>query len=371
MTYLKAPVAGDTAPGIHILLVSVTEYFHLPGGNKRQFAYGQGFQVLDAPDHSCKALGDWFYQGKLAHPTLPIKSIDMIASKVKLQGAAIEKPTFANVSRAINRWHDLGELSEDNLLIFYFCGHGLMDGVTTHSLLCADFGANNNGPFDHAVYYEGLERGMRANRAKKQVFMLDICRRTDTEITNRFRGPGGDVIGRLPPADITDVSQSVIWATSGGAQAWSRDKSPSVFAQAFIKAFDGGAATDDPTMPGVFASVASIRTATAAWIKALGQAAQEPQVSQPTGREFPLHRFTNVKIPVFVRCDPQNRTNGANLSCWEQGRRLRSSKAGRPFDFWHIDLPHGTYTFKASHPLGNGQISKLVHPPLSPIFIRL
>lgn len=368
MTYLKAPMPGDTEPGIHILLVGVTDYFHLPGGKLTPFELGAGFDVLDAPDFSCKAVADWFLE-KLAHPSLPLKSVEMLASNVRRQGVALDRPTFSNVRGAINRWHDLGNLSEENLLIFYFCGHGLQDGFTTHSLLCADFGLNKNDPFEHAVHYEGLESGMRACAARKQVYLLDICRRQEPEISRGFRGPGSSIITRVAPPDAADVAQSVIWATSGGAEAWSRHRRPSVFAEAFVKAFEGGAAVSDPYMPGAFANAASIRAATAAWIKARGEVAQEPQVSQPAGQSFLLHKFSSVKVPVFVRCSPIHRTSDADFSCWSGGQRLRSSKAGRPANYWQIDLPNGNYTFKAKLPGSIGEASSLVFPPLMPVFI--
>lgn len=376
MTYLKKPVRGDTQPGIHVLLIGVSNYFHLPGGKKTPFPEGAGFQPLDAPDFSCRKLGDWFSQERLAHPTLDIKSIDLLASNVKFglhpDRVTVDVPTFANVQAAVDRWFTLGNLSPDNLLIFYFCGHGLQQGVASHSLLCADFGSLSNNPFAHAVHYEGLEAGMRTCAAKQQVYLLDICRRTDQEIDRKFSGPGSALVGRLAPMDSTDVAQSVIWATSGGREAWGRDRSPSAFAEAFIKSFDGAAATTHSRMNGMFATPKSISTATAAWIDAKREIQQEPQLSQPVGQNFILHKFDTFKVPVFVRCDPNERTEEADLSCWQENRRVKGRSGGRGYDYWHVDLPQGTYTFRAElEDLVIETSQMMIYPPLIPVFIEV
>lgn len=375
MTYLKQPLAGDSEPGIHVLLIGVSNYFHLPGGKKTQFLEGRGFQVLDAPDYSCRDLGDWFIGDTLAHPTLAIKSVELLASKVKFgekqNRIAVEEPTFSNVQAALDRWFTLGNLSADNLLILYFCGHGLQDGVATHSLLCADFGALQNNPFAHAVHYEGLESGMRTCAATQQVFLLDICRRREPDISRRFSGPGSAMIGRREVPDSTDVAQSVIWATSGGADAWARDGNPSAFAEAFIKSFDGGAATTHSRMPGTYATARSVSAATAAWIEAKREVQQEPQLSQPVGQHFVLHKFENFKVPVFVRCVPNHLTKDADLSCWEGKRRLKRRSGGRGYDYWHVDLPKGTYTFKAEVGSFIIETSEMVYPPLIPVLLEV
>lgn len=381
MTYLKQPIAGDTEPGIHVLLIGVSNYFHLPGGKttktrkRTPLPEGGGFEVLDAPDYSCRDLGDWFIGGSLAHPTLAIKSVELLASKVKFgEGAsrvAVEEPTFEKVQAAVNRWFNLGNLSPDNLLIFYFCGHGLQDGVTTHSLLCADFGELQNNPFAHAIHYEGLESGMRTCAAKQQVFLLDICRRAVPEISRSYLGPGSAVIGRRPSQDSTDVAQSVIWAASGGTAAWARNGSASAFAEAFIKSFDGGGATTHNLMEGTYATARSVSAFTAAWIHAKREVQQEPQLSQPVGQHFVLHKFENFKVPVFIRCVPNELTKDADLSCWKGNRRLKQRSGGRGYDYWHVDLPTGTYTFKAAFENRIIETSEMIYPPLYPILLQV
>lgn len=372
MTYVKAPKRGDTDPGIHVLLIGVSDYFHLPGGRPRnQFAHGSSFQPLDAPDFSCKAIGEWLVKGGLVHPTLPIKSIEMLGSSISMQGVKLDVPTFANVNAAINRWVVLGDAVQENLLLFYFCGHGIQRGVGSHSLLCADFGAHSNNPFAHAIDYENFERGMRACGARQQVFLLDACRSAVPDVTENFFGAGDPIVTRRPPQDMTEVSQAVIWATSSGSEAWARGRKKSIFAEAFIKAFEGGAAQKDMLSPMIFADPDSLKKAMVAWITANGEVAQEPQFTQPVGQRFPLHEFADVSVPVFVRCWPTHETINAQLSCWQDSVSLRQGRAKQPQNFWRIDLPEGEYTFKAKL---DGIVSEergLVYPPLHPVFIKV
>jgi hypothetical protein len=168
---------------------------------------------------------------------------------------------------------------------------------------------------------------------------------------------------------MTDVAQAVIWATSSGADAWSRNRKRSVFAEAFIKAFEGGAAQKDVFSPMIFADADSLKRSMVAWIAANGEVAQEPQMTQPVGRSFALHKFTDVRVPVFVRCQPAHQTINAQLSCWKDDAALHKGRAKPPQNFWHLDLPEGNYTFKARLSGNTTQKPALVYPPLHPVFI--
>lgn len=305
------------------------------------------------------------------HPTLPIRSIEMLGSSISMGGVKIDVPTFANVRAAIKRWMALGDASPDSLLLFYFCGHGIQNGVGSHSLLCADFGADADHPLAHAIDYENFERGMRACGAKQQVFLLDACRSRVSDITDNFFGAGDPIVTRRPPLDMTDVSQAVIWATSSGAEAWARGRKKSVFAEAFIKAFEGGAAEKDVLSPMVFAGPDSLKRAMVAWITANEEVAQEPQFTQPVGQNFPLHEFKDVSVPVFVRCRPVHETINAHFSCWKDKVALRRGRAKHPQSFWRIDLPEGIYTFRAKLDGNVTEEPGFVYPPLHRVFINV
>ncbi|MFM0059658.1 caspase family protein [Paraburkholderia phytofirmans] len=381
MAYIVKPPSGNTGPGIHILLIGVDKYPHLHDAKGTPSELGTDFDVLDAPTHSCKLLANWFAGGNLRHGGLSIKSVDVLASRAVGRGQGsrprTEEPTFENVRLAIERWYDLGDQSPDNLLVFYFCGHGLQQTVGTHSLLCADFGAHKHAPYDHAIHYEGLESGMRSCAAKRQIFLLDTCRTVSGEILNRFNGRGHDVVARRAPADLGETSQSVIWATAGGAQAWAREGAPSVFAQAFLQCLRGGAAIQDVNTGTVIANAMSIRTAMAQYLAAVADIDQEPQISQPVGKAFKFHEFgQHLSIPVVVRCSPPENTPGANLSCRQNGGTIRKRRplANMGSDRWLLELPQGNYTFRAVSYYDSqheGEIAQATFPPLASVRIPM
>jgi hypothetical protein len=380
MTYILKPNDGDSAPGIHILLVGVDSYPHLSGAASDALGLRDDLPELDAPSHSCALLGDWFSSGNLKHPRLPVRSIDVLATATHSQALRdkkilLEPPTFENVRLAITRWHTLGEASADNLLLFYFCGHGLQSGTNTHSLLCADFGAHALSPFDHAIHYEGLELGMRACAAQSQIFMIDACRTAHPQMMRDYSGPGQAVIGRRPPEDMVRVSQSVIWATSGGARAWAYNRNPSMFAQAFVKCLKGGAAINDTGTGIPVATAGSIKEAMAQWISAIAESPQEPQLAQPTGKSFIFHQFrANLKVPVVVKCTPADETKQANLSCNPKDGGLKRQKSSPRSGRWLLDLPRGSYTFQAvsaKNPKRSGEVMCHAHPPLLSVYIPM
>lgn len=379
MAYILQPAVGDTEAGIHILLIGVDKYPHLHDEDGTPSELGIGFNVLNAPSHSCKSLTDWFANGRLRHTDLKVKSIDVLVSRgsVQAQGARVkvEAPTFQNVQRAIERWYKLGHQSEDNLLVFYFCGHGVQHSARNHSLLCADFGADSLAPFDHAIHYEGFERGMRSCAARRQIFLLDTCRTAATELTSQFDGFGRDIVARRVPGEATRVSQSVLWATAGGAQAWAPNGAPSVFAETFLQSLRGGGAEQDYGSGKTIATIVSIQRAMAKYLAAVSDINQEPQTEQPVGNSFTLHVFDDeLSIPVVVRCSPDEHTQSASLSCLKDGSLVERRKPyplTRP-DRWVFELPQGDYTFCAVSSIDRqhrGEIGQRSTPPLT--FVRI
>ncbi|WP_158647087.1 caspase family protein [Paraburkholderia azotifigens] len=382
MTYIVEPPTGDTTPGIHILLIGVDryEYLHEEDGTHREL--GAGFSVLDAPTHSCKLLGEWFANGNLRNRGFTVKSVDVLASRAA--GAAdvtttdYEQPTFGNVRKAIERWYKLGQLSPDNLLVFYFCGHGMRHSEGNHSLLCSDFGAHDLAPFDHAIHYEGLERGMRTCAANRQLFLLDTCRAPLPAFTNNFTEFGNAIVARRAPDDLGAVSQSVLWATAGGAQAWVLYGAPSVFATTFIQSMKGGAAIYDARSEGMVATASSIQYAMAQYLAVVTGVDQEPESGQPVGKTFTLHKFgDDFSIPVVVRCDPDEYSAGASLSCQDASGidvKTRQPYATEPDHRWILDLSPGSYTFHAACNLSTpcqGTVTKDARPPIAVVRIPM
>lgn len=379
MTYILQPAAGDTEAGIHILIVGVDKYSYLHDEEGVPLELGVGFNVLDAPSHSCRLLADWFASGHLNHTDLQVKSIDVLASRciMRAQGARrkAEIPSFENVRRAIERWYKLGHQSKDNLLVFYFCGHGVRHAAQSHSLLCADFGSHSLSPFDHAISYEGFESGMRSCAANRQIFLLDTCRTPASELTNQFSGIGADMVARRAPADLTEVSQSVLWATAGGAQAWAPNGAPSVFAETFLQCLRGSAAETDFISGATVATATSIQRAMVKYLSAVADTGQEPQTAQPVGKAFPLHVFGNeLSVPVVVRCNPDMHTPSASLSCVKDGvlvKRRAPYPLIRP-DRWVFELPQGDYTFRAVSSIDSLQRGEIAHNSIPPLaFVRI
>ncbi|WP_196485282.1 caspase family protein [Burkholderia vietnamiensis] len=381
MTYILPPTNGDSEPGIHILLVGVDNYPHLHAKDGSPTDLGAGFNVLDAPSYSSNLLAQRFAAGDLRLPDVTVKSIDVLSSRgtVPLLHSRIkpENPTFDNVRAAIERWYALGEQSEENLLVFYFCGHGLQHSARSHSLLCADFGSHKLSPFDHAIDYEGFESGMRTCAASRQIFLIDTCRASATELTNQFSGTGRSVVARRAPDDLSRVSQSVLWATAGGAQAWAPDSEPSVFASAFLQCLRGAGAELDIRSGATVATAASIQRAMAAYLWAVADVDQEPQTEQPIGKTFTLHEYGNeLQIPIVVRCNPEEHTPTASLSCLKDGAIV---KRRRPYpstraDRWVFELPQGDYTFRAVSSIDRQYKGEITHdsfPPLALVRIPI
>ena len=150
-----------------------------------------------------------------------------------------------NVRLAITELFNRGDENADNLLIFYFCGHGIAAGTDT-ALLLSDYGANPLNALDGAVDFRRLRIGMGRSKASEQCFFVDACRAsTDTLI--EAIGHAGQVIigGGQRPFGLPPRRAPVFYATLNGFKAFALPGKPTIFTDALLKALRDLAADDE------------------------------------------------------------------------------------------------------------------------------
>lgn len=103
-------------------------------------------QLSSAPV-SARELARWFLSD-FDNPAFPPASLDLLLSDAagsqftdpSGQTHGIGRATFSNVETAVFDWFQRGMASPDNLMILFYCGHGLGKGKQT-ILLAEDFGS--------------------------------------------------------------------------------------------------------------------------------------------------------------------------------------------------------------------------------------
>jgi len=227
-------------PGTHVFIVGVGAYPHLKGGTGKETPQPLGMGQLTSPPLSAMKLLEWV-DCELSNPLAPLKSIEILVSQptpaqyVDKAGlvAEISGATLANFVKAADTWCARAGSDPSNVAIFYFCGHGLGDGLNSQ-LLLADYGSENR-PLRHAINFSAFRLAMGACKATKQLFLLDACRVVDpTMLLDPFNlGDSG-----LAPGNVTKmpthVANPVIYSAKAGEQAFGPPNGISYFTEALL-----------------------------------------------------------------------------------------------------------------------------------------
>jgi hypothetical protein len=241
--------------------------------------------------------------------------------------------TLAGIKSAVDDWFERGDSNPNNLLVFYFCGHGL-GNETQMSLLPQDFGAVKGEAFATAVNFHGFKRGMRACRALNQAFFVDACR-SDSDLLS------DDNVGRSlrdavpPPAKLR---QPVYWSTRLGENSQALKNQPSHFTTALIEGL-GGLGADNPAGPWRV-STNRLSEAISLRMEAVMRRANEDQLSPADElTPFILNTLaTDPVVPIQIICTPPEALAKVSLSCARGGEVLHTVKAPSPAA-WELRLP--------------------------------
>ena len=177
--------------GTFVLLIGVSAYSHLPGGDKipanQSFGLEQlfvsaltayelfswvdnGYEFVASDGTSCPVAQCWF----LSAPTK--------AEVDRMRPDVVEHwldPTYNNCVSAIRSWKksmtDLGEHGESSRLFFFFCGHGLEVYQEEQIVLPSDW-LNPDGDLSEAINVRKLARALSELNVNNQYFFVDACR---------------------------------------------------------------------------------------------------------------------------------------------------------------------------------------------------
>jgi hypothetical protein len=263
------------------------------------------------------------------------------------QPVAVGIATYAKLKKTAQAWRSRGDQSEENQLVFIFCGHGYGFGDTT-SLLMADFDFREQNRWDRALDLGEFIAGMEACAASHQLFLVDACRRPHGDLRSPHAAIGRSPVQAVaaPRANFT-TPRNVTTLFSTGEEEVARAQSGglSIFAEALIRAFNGMAARNDWGDWRV--STVSLMEAVDHVSKRLtSQIFSSPQ--QPQGSKvvaFDVHFLQQAPIsPVYVeRAVPWN--GQAGQIAYRQGTAGGSKECNPGDTEVEVHLPFGNYDF--------------------------
>lgn len=245
MALILDNIQPDT-PQTHVLIIGVGGYRYLSGGaeQKQHTIESIGLlKQLSSPPKSALAFRK-FITETADRWKAPLGSIEFLLSPSpddpdpSGENENFEPATIHNITQAYGRWKNRCNSLEENMAIFFFCGHGLEK--EEHFLLAEDFGEDSNNPWRGGFSFNKTRRAFHSCKAQTQCFFIDACRQITSGILQQD----------LPsiPLDVPNFSSSdclynlTVKAAAHNEQAYGPRKEPSYFTQALTKAFQGALA---------------------------------------------------------------------------------------------------------------------------------
>lgn len=241
---------------LHALVIGVGEYPWLEGGaSPSSRAVTDGMGQLDSPPISAKAFCDWLIV-EYAHGNRRLATVDLLLSepgggtysRPQVDGTrgepfGIEQADIATIREAARVWKARGRASPDDMLIFFFCGHGVSAGFK-YALLASDFARDEESAWDGAFSLDGLAEYMRDSTASRQVFFVDACRVASANLLSMHATRLDTLVGVRLPLNV-EVEQSIYYSALGGQAAYGRLDDVSLFTSALLKGLRGHGASDN------------------------------------------------------------------------------------------------------------------------------
>jgi len=359
------------APGLHAIVIGVNNYPHLPTGTGpgKRNEYGKLNQLV-SPALSAQAISSWLLNEREASQ-IKLRSLHLLSSSAIANAPtgdiefAHAAPTINNVAKAIRKWKSLGDKSAENVLLFYFCGHGFRFGQTD-SLLCQDFGQKTSNHFKGALDVQGLLLGMQTCNAQRQLYFFDACR---TDMTDFMRQPYscGEAVINPTGLLLQPGRQIALWASTPRNKAYGYlDGRASVFAEGVIAAFRGAAAR--PAGNGFEINTSRLKEAIDEYTRARGKGVDQVVHLDHAVRDFAIADLSgNPIVPVSVACRDATLHKEAKFLCAATAAAgscvMRRDELHE--ESWDFEVLMGQYDFTAHFDNNNSLIAtnEQVQPP--------
>ncbi|MDP1966258.1 MAG: caspase family protein [Reyranella sp.] len=359
-------------PATHALVIGVGHYPHLGGGGGRKSPYSDGMIQLTSPPISALAFANWLI-GTYNNPAAQLATVALLATQpvppAPFPNARI--PSLQNVILAAEEWWQRGRTSEEDVLIFYFSGHGVSEGLAM-SLLLSDFGQSDAAPYSRAIDFNKFCLGMARAKARRQLFFVDACRSS----SDTFAGSGGAYGNPLiePNADEYSAKEApVFFSTLAGDSSYGRTHKTTVFTEALLEGLNGGGGSDQDGPWEIWTSRLndSLRFTME---QQPGDRRQVPNMGN--GASFAFHRLPGPpKVPTIIGCSPDMAADHATLAYKSDDTGEADERAPPHANAWKENLTAGIYDFYAAFP-GNQyrnalKRNKSVVPPYQRIRIEV
>jgi hypothetical protein len=354
--------ADPNTTATHVLLVGCEQYPTLAAAG-----FG-GVNPLSSPRRSVEAMANWFLlgpdampagaalssKGAFFNPDAPLGSLEMLVSPTANYttpaGASlpVTRSARGEIEAAYRRW--LGRLrnNPNSRGVFYFCGHGVGDGVDQY-LIADDFGGDPGDPWAAAFHVSNTCQATIRKTSAVLLFLIDACMEFSQDAAFQIAAPQ-PLINGPKNGTVLCTDWQVLRASTTNRLAYADPIGMARFTTALLMALKGHCGRQRPG-PAVFWDVTAsqLREATADFLKRLQAPGDEQwqKLGTPQGEgawDVALHVLTDrPSALVEIDVDPKGFRPVA-LGFMEKigvARDLRSMVGG-PASFM---VPWGEWTY--------------------------
>ena len=233
---------------LHALMVGVSAYPHLLGGDGVEAGHGYGMRQLSAPAASAVALRHWL-EATSARLTVPLGSVRTLLSPSPTETATdsglvarSRGATWDDLSVAAQEWRKDCEENPDSIALFYFAGHGVQRTRSDSVLLLSDFADRTGNPLLRAVDVNNLFGGMAPTAARKgmartQLWFIDACRVLPTEFA-KFETLQATDVFEVELSERDERCAPIYFGAIPGGSAYSAGGGRTLFCRALLESLE-------------------------------------------------------------------------------------------------------------------------------------
>lgn len=360
---------------VHALVIGVDRYPYCGPGTEHEKdlrRIAKGIKDLSCAAPSAHAVARWLIDRLHDDVHAPLGSVELLVSSGKdarqtfeaQDGpTAVDPATFDNIRTAADRWYERCDKREDNILWFYFCGHG-MRLAQEDILLTQDTGASPQRFFENAINFGATRRAFLQNRAQIHCYFIDACRVTPDDWLGAMdigaRSLRNATSPRPPGRDAP-----IVYAAAPEEPAFGDHDAPTPFATALLQALDGGAAFQgrrwEITTSGLGPAVQKIMR----WNRWPRSPQQTVTPSGETKDGLLRVLPQPPEVPFRFGCEPVDALTRAHLRLAKEGHGFEATRPPAP-EPWHHTAPANSYELRAHFPDGGYQDATrevIIYPP--------
>lgn len=344
---------------MHALVIGVGAYPHLLGGDGQLTDSHDGLRQLSSPPSSARAFANWLI-GNFNNPSHPRHTISLLLSEaspepyVNLETGTrhdVATANFQNIQNAVDDWVERGNEHIDDMLVLFFCGHGISNGQSM-IILPSDYGSRTTNAFDTAIDFLALYDSLNQYQALNQWFFIDCCR---AHADSLLKNEGRSIIQDRPrQADGIRIAP-VFYSTLSGEYAYGESEAPSFYTDALVKCLDHHAADTDAHDERWLVNNYQLAEALQEIMNEMrnddGVVRQFPHVTNIGGR-YVFHypkELPNTKLNIFI--DPPTYFRHAKISVTNtEHPQIAFHRQPSEGHSWELTVPSGYYRVDAEIP---------------------